>query len=88
MIHVGIMAGQAEGAVRREPRHRCSLVARDTIDVGLAGVRIPVRRGAVTGGAIAPGVVMLFVATLAAAAAGDGARVTGVVWQVTHVTPS
>ena len=61
------MAGETEGAVRREPRYGSALMTCDTVHVGFTGVRIPARRAAVTGGAIAAGcLVMLLVATLAA----------------------
>src|SRR4029078_12346637 len=70
VIHLGIMAAETEGAVRGEAPHRSALVARDAVTVGVSGVRVPARRAAVTGGTIAAGVVVLFVATLAARCGG------------------
>ena len=39
VIHLGIMAGETEGAVRREPRYGSALMTGDAVHMGFAGVR-------------------------------------------------
>ena len=66
VIHLGIVAGETEGAIRREAGHGRCLVAGDAVHMRLARVRLPACRVAVAGGAVAAGVMMLVMASLAA----------------------